>query len=435
MKNSYLTQVPNSRRRVLQGIVGAAATLGVGLSGLAQTRSTPMARANVTSLTLPPASDAIESFSVHVPQSLLDDLKQRLETTRWPDRETVQDWSQGVPLERMKSVVEYWRTSYDWRSVEKTLNSFAQFRTLIDGLGIHFLHVRSPHPDALPIVLTHGWPGSVIEFLKVIRPLTDPTSHGGSAKDAFHVVVPSLPGFGFSDKPTTSGWNIPRIAQAWAQLMKKLGYARWVAQGGDFGAGVTTALGHLRPQGLAAIHLNWQFVFPEKIPDSGLTPDEARAVAQANAFLSKGYGYFLEQSTRPQTVGYGLADSPAGQAAWIYEKFQAWTDSNGDPETVLSRSQILDDISLYWLTDTSASSARIYWENFPASFAGGRIDLPVAATAFPKEIYQAPRSWAERDYPDLIYWHEAERGGHFAAFEQPEIFVRELRAAFRTLRV
>src|SRR5258705_8728646 len=337
-------------------------------------------------LVLPPTTSDLSPFSVRIPQTQLVDLKRRLAAARCPDREPVSDWSQGVPLERLRSLVTYWEKEYDWRRGERQLNSFPQFRTNIDGLGFHFIHVRSKHETALPIILTHGWPGSIFEFLKVIGPLTNPTAYGGKAEDAFPVVVPSLPGFGFSDKPIEKGWNLPRIARAWATLMERLGYGRWVAQGGDWGAGVTTALGHIKPKGLAAIHLNWQFVFPEKVPSEGLSKDERRAIEAAGEFTKNGYGYFSSRLRGPQTIGYALADSPVGQAAWIYEKFQAWTDNDGNVEKVLSRDEILDDISLYWLTDTAASSARIYWENYPASFAGGRIDIPVGASGFPKEI-------------------------------------------------
>jgi len=390
-------------------------------------------RAAPQGLVLPPATSAITPFRVETPQALLDDLKLRLSMTRWPEQETGSGWSQGVPLKRMKEVAQYWQQRYDWRRAEARLNAFPQFRTEIDGVGIHFLHVRSKHANALPLILTHGWPGSVFEFLKVIGPLVDPTAHGGKAEDAFHVVVPSLPGFGFSDKPQEKGWNVVRIAKAWGTLMARLGYSKWVAQGGDWGAGVTTALGHIKPAGLAGIHLNWQFVFPEKMPAT-LSADEQRAVDGVGRFLSGEYGYFNEQSTRPQTVGEVLSSTPVGQAAWIYEKFQAWSDNGGDVENVLTRDEMLDDISLYWLTNTAASSARIYWENSPSSFSGGRLDLPVAVSVFPKEIYRAPRSWAEATYPQMIYWNEVGRGGHFAAFEQPALFVAELRAGFAKLR-
>ena len=374
-----------------------------------------------------PATEEIKSFRVSVNQEALEDLRARLDRTRLPTKEPVDDWSQGVPLSRAANLIEYWRTSYDWRRFEAQLNRFPHFRTLLDGLGIHFIHERSPHADALPIILTHGWPGSVAEFLEVVEPLSNPTAFDGSAGDAFHVVVPSLPGFAFSDKPAETGWNLPRIAKAWSSLMQRLGYDRWVAQSGDWGAGVTTALGHLVPAGLVGIHLNWQFVFPEHVPND-LSPDEQRTVDGAKNFLGDGNGYFRQQSTRPQTIAY------AGQAAWIYEKFYSWTDNNGSPEDALSVDQMLDNISLYWFTNTAASSGRIYCENKDASFSGGKLSLPVAATVFPHEIFRAPRSWAEQTYSNLIYWNEATRGGHFAAFEEPDVFVEEIRAAFRALR-
>ena len=404
------------------------------LTGRSRNLPTLARRSAPPGLMLPAASSAITPFRVQVPQALLDDLTLRLSMTRWPEKETVADWSQGVPLNRMKELASYWQHRYDWRRAEAQLNAFPQFRTEIDGLGIHFLHVRSSNPNALPLILTHGWPGSVFEFLKTIGPLVDPVAHGGKAEDAFHVVVPSLPGFGFSDKPREKGWNVVRIAKAWGVLMARLGYSKWVAQGGDWGAGVTTALGHVKPAGLAGIHLNWQFVFPQKIAESGLSPQEQAAVDAAGRFLGDGNGYFNEQATRPQTVGEVLSSTPVGQAAWIYEKFQAWTDHRGDVEQVLSKDDMLDDISLYWLTNTAASSARIYWENSPSSFTGGRLDLPVAVTVFPKEIFRAPRSWGEASYPQLIYWNEVNKGGHFAAFEQPALFVQELRAGFASLR-
>ena len=360
---------------------------------------------------IPEATEQVRLFHVSVPEEAIDDLRARLRGTRFPNAQPVRDRSQGVPIAQARALVQYWESGYDWRRFETELNSFPNFRTSIDGLGIHFIHVRSPHLDALPIVLTHGWPGSIVEFMKIIRPLTNPTEHGGRAQDAFHVVVPSLPGFGFSDKPTETGWTMSRIASAWSELMQRLGYRRWVAQGGDWGAGVTTALGQLLPAGLAGIHLN-----------------------AAKRFHGDGYGYLRQQSTRPQTIEYALADSPAGQAMWIYEKFYSWTDNNGSPEDALPRDQMLDNISLYWFTNTAASSARISWENKDASLSGGKLSLPVAATVFPREIYRAPKSWAEQTYSNLIYWNEAQHGGHFAAFEQPDIFVEEMRSAFRKLR-
>ena len=362
---------------------------------------------------LPEATEQVRLFQISVPQEAIDELRARLRATRFPDEQPVQDWSQGVPLAQARALVEYWESRYDWRRFETELNSFPNFRTSIDGLGIHFIHGRSPHADALPILLTHGWPGSIAEFIKIIRPLTNPTEHAGRAQDAFHVVVPSLPGLGFSDKPRETGWDVSRIATAWSVLMQRLGYRRWVAQGGDWGAGVTTALGALLPPGLAGIHLNWPFVVATEIAENG---------------------QLRQQSTRPPTIGYALADSPAGQAMWIYEQFSSWTDTNGSPEDALSRDQMLDNISLYWFTNSAAWSAQIYWEHKDALFSGGKLSLPVAATVFPREIYRAPMSWAEQTYPNLIYWNEAERGGHFAAFEEPDIFVEEMRSAFRKLR-
>jgi pimeloyl-ACP methyl ester carboxylesterase len=359
-----------------------------------------------------------------------------LAQTRWPERETVADWSQGPPLAKLRALAEYWRTGYDWRRCEAWLNGFAQYRTELDGLNIHFLHIRSRHANALPIIITHGWPGSVIEFFKIIEPLTNPTAHGGRAEDAFHVVAPSLPGFAFSDKPAERGWNSARIARAWSELMRRLGYTRYVAQGGDWGSIITTTLAQQRPAGLAGIHLNMPIVFPDPIPTAGLSAAEQRAVDMFRRFQNNGFGYFLQQATRPQTIGYALADSPVGQAAWIYEKFHAWTDNNGDPESALTRDEMLDNITLYWLTNTAASSARIYFENAGsgATNNSGVVELPVGCSIFPREIVPAPRSWAERLFPKLIHWNELDRGGHFAAFEQPVLFTKELRDCFRSLR-
>ena len=379
-------------------------------------------------------SSEIAPFTYRAPQSALDDLKQRLARTRFPERETVSDWSQGVPLAKLRVLVDYWRTEFDWRRCETALSRFPQYRTTIDNLGIHFLHVRSRHPNALPIILTHGWPGSVIEFLEIIGPLTDPTAHDGRAEDAFHVVAPSLPGFGFSDKPSARGWNADRIARAWSELMARLGYRRYVAQGGDWGAFVTTKMAQQHPAGLAAIHLNFPQVTPDKIP-ANLTSEQQRTVDALKRFESDGSGYFALQATRPQTIGYPLADSPAGQAAWIYEKFYAWTDNKGNPEDALTREQMLDNITLYWLTDTAASSARMYSEHagIQTQNNAGIVDIPVGCSIFPREIFPAPRDWAEQVYPKLIYWNEVERGGHFAAFEEPMLFARELRAFARVV--
>lgn len=439
MKNDFERKaevaVPLTSRRKF--IRAAIATGGAGM--LSAELGVLSARGNADTaaqIVLPAATKDVTPLKVHVPQAALDDLRRRLASTRWPERETVGDWSEGVPLQKAQALVAYWRDKYDWRRFEVRINAFPQYRTQIDGVGIHFIHMRSPQQNALPIILTHGWPGSVVEFMEVIGPLIDPTRYGGRAEDAFHVVVPSLPGFAFSDKPVETGWDVNRIARAWATLMPRLGYERWVAQGGDWGAGVTHALAHQRPRGLIAAHVNWQFVFPEKLPENP-TPAERKAIDRAALFANDQSGYFREQGTRPQTIGYPLADSAAGQALWIYEKFQAWTDNHGNPEDELSVDAMLDDISLYWFTDTAASSARIYWENTHAGMAGlsgGRIELPMAASVFPHEIFCPPKAWAEALWPNLFYWNELDRGGHFAAFEQPKLFTEELRKAFRSWR-
>ena len=381
------------------------------------------------------AAVAISPFRYRAPQAALDDLRTRLARTRWPKRETVNDWSQGVPLAKLRALVDYWRGGYDWRRCEAALGRIPQFRTTLDGLGIHFIHVRSKHPNALPIVMTHGWPGSIIEFMEIVAPLTDPTAHGGRAEDAFHFVAPSLPGFGFSDKPSARGWNADRIAKAWGELMGRLGYQRFVAQGGDWGTFVTTRMAQLHVPGLAAIHLTMPQVIPDKLPAT-LTAAQQRALDAQKRFETDQFGYFALQMTRPQTIGYPLADSPAGQAAWIYEKFHAWTDNKGDPEDALTRDQMLDNITLYWLTDTAASSARIYAEHAGVreSKNAGVVDLPVGVSIFPREIFPAPRDWAEQFFPKLIYWNEPARGGHFAAFEEPQLFTDEMRNFARAVR-
>jgi pimeloyl-ACP methyl ester carboxylesterase len=377
----------------------------------------------------------ITHFRLEVEQRHLDDLRERLTRTRWPERETVDDWSQGIPLSYLQELCEYWRDTYDWRGVEAQLNAIGQFRAEIDGLGIHFLHARSPHAGALPLVMTHGWPGSVVEFLKVIGPLVDPPAHGGSEADAFEVVCPSLPGYGFSDKPTESGWGVPRIAAAWAQLMARLGYARYGAQGGDWGAAVTTQLAQDDAQHVAGIHVNMPVAMPPADPQGvgELTDSEQQALAAYDRHRRYGTGYSKQQSTRPQTLGYGLADSPAGQCSWIVEKFWAWTDCNGHPENALTRDELLDNVMLYWLPGAGASSARLYWESF-RHFDYGPIGVPVGCSIFPKEILRVPRSWAEGRFSDLRHWNELDRGGHFPAFEQPDLFVEELRAFFRHVR-
>ena len=375
----------------------------------------------------------IRPFTVSIPDAEIADLKQRLARTRWPDPQTVPDWSQGVRVQNAQALVRYWDRDYDWRRVERELNSHPQFLTEIDGLDIHFIHVRSKNPNALPLILTHGWPGSIVEFMKLIGPLTDPVAFGGNVEDSFDVVIPSLPGFGFSGKPTGTGWNVARIARAWAELMTRLGYERWAAQGGDWGAVVTSALGALRPAGLLGIHLNTQYAFPAQIPDT-LSPEEQYAVdtlAQYTGYLG---GSNHLQTTKPETVGFALADSPAGQAAWIYEKFQSKTDNNGLAEDAIGIDDMLDAISLYWFTNSAASSGRIYWENSAGSFAGPKLALPVAVTVFPRDIPRLPRSWISDTYTDLIHYGEAAHGGHFAALEQPEILVDDIRTGLRSLR-
>ena len=381
-------------------------------------------------------SDEIVPFTLRIPQDELDDLRQRLVRTRWPEKEPVGDWSQGAPLDKVRALCAYWADGYDWRRCEAMLNGFGQHHTTISDLGIHFLHVRSPHADALPLILTHGWPGSVVEFHQVIGPLTDPVAHGGDASDAFHLVVPSLPGYGFSDRPSTPGWSVQRIATLWVTLMGRLGYHhRFAAQGGDWGAAITAAIGAMKPSGCVGIHLNMAMFSPQPGDAAHPTAGAAKAVALQKRYQKELSGYSKEQSTRPQTLGYALTDSPVGQAAWIYEKFYDWTDHQGSPEDVLSRDEMLDNIMLYWLPGTAASSARLYWESFSddASIAQ-KIDLPAGVSVFPKDIIQAPREWAERSLKNLVYWNEVERGGHFAAFEQPELFVREVRACFRRVR-
>jgi pimeloyl-ACP methyl ester carboxylesterase len=390
---------------------------------------------NVAEFVLPSATKAVKPFEIHVPAAALDDLNRRLANTRWPDKEPAADWSQGVPLAKARALVEYWRTRYDWRRVERTLNALPQFRTQLDGLGIYFIHVRSKHREALPLIITHGWPGSVIEFLQVIAPLVDPTAHGGAPEDAFHVVLPSLPGFGFSDKPMEAGWRLPRIAEAWGVLMQRLGYDHYVAQGGDWGAGVTSWMAKQQPSGLAAVHLNLPILFPPPPPPpGGYTAEEQAALAQLQRYSTDGTGYASIQGTRPQTLGYGLADSPIGQAMWIYEKFQGWTDNHGNPEDALNIDAMLDDISLYWFTDTAASSARLYFESFRKDFGRIPLDLPVAVSIFKGDMFTPPKVWGERTYSNLFYWNEVLHGGHFAAFEQPKLFASELRKAFRPTR-
>jgi pimeloyl-ACP methyl ester carboxylesterase len=378
-------------------------------------------------------SAEIIPFRIDIPEADLDDLRRRLGQTRWPEREPVTDWSQGIPLDYTRDLCDYWLRDYDWRRCEASLNGFAQFRTEIDELDIHFLHVRSPHADATPLIMTHGWPGSIVEFRKVIGPLTDPVAHGGSASDAFHLVCPSLPGYGFSAKPARTGWSTTRTADAWDQLMARLGYLRYVAQGGDWGAQVTTGLGMRHAPNLIGIHLNMPIVLPDPGTMSDLTERERGAMASLKHYQDWDSGYSKQQSTRPQTIGYGLVDSPAGLCAWIVEKFWSWTDCDGDPANVLTRDEMLDNVMLYWLTAAGASSARMYWESFTKPLLGP-VECAVACSIFPKEIFRGSRRWAEKQFADLRYWNEPEKGGHFAAFEQPELFIAEVRAAVRALR-
>lgn len=380
-------------------------------------------------------TDEIRPFRIDIPQAQLDDLRRRLRETRWPEREAVEDWTQGTPLSYVQEVCAYWAEKYDWRATEARLNAFPQFTTEIDGLDIHFIHARSPHEGAAPLIITHGWPGSIVEFHKVIGPLTDPVKYGGNAADAFHVVAPSLPGYGFSGKPAKNGWGVEKIGNAWAALMARLGYSRYFAQGGDWGSAVTSAIGAQDPEHCGGIHLNMMTARPDPETMNDLTDLEKGAIAALQYYQDWDSGYSKEQSTRPQTVGYGLVDSPAGLAAWILEKFWAWTDCDGHPENALTRDEMLDDIMLYWLPGTGASSARLYWESFGrAGGAQSPITVPVGCSIFPKEIFRASRRWADKRFPNIVHWNELPKGGHFAAFEQPEVFVNELRTCFRGLR-
>ena len=389
----------------------------------------------------------VRPFTVEIAQSELDDLRRRLAATRWPEQETVDDRTQGVQLATLQALVSYWGTEYDFGRVEARLNALPQFVTEIDGVDVHFIHVRSAHEDALPLIMTHGWPGSVIEQIDTVGPLTDPTAHGGSAEDAFHLVLPSLPGYGFSSRPTELGWNLGRFARAWAELMERLGYTRYVAQGGDVGAGVTDTMGRLAPEGLIGIHTNLLVPAlndPAALPAS--TDEEQAALAAIKTFQTTGNGYFVEQSTRPETIGYALLDSPAALAAWMvdhdtdayYKIARAFVA--GHPSGNLTRDHILDNITLYWLTGTGGSAARSYWEAYGAdASAASQTPLPAPTipfgfTTFPGEIWRTPRSWVEASYPNVTYFNEVDKGGHFAAWEEPELFSSELRAAFSSLR-
>jgi pimeloyl-ACP methyl ester carboxylesterase len=384
--------------------------------------------------------DDVTEFRIAVSGAELEDLSARLRRARWPERETVQDWSQGVPLAYLRDLCGYWADRYDWRATEARLNALGQFRTVIDGLDIHFLHVRSPHAAALPLVLTHGWPGSIIEFLKVTGPLTDPTAHGGDAGDAFHVVCPSLPGYGFSDKPARPGWGVERIAAAWTVLMARLGYQRYGAQGSDWGTSVTASIGQQDPDHVAGIHLTPPLAPPDPATLDDLTEPERAALASLEHAAAWDSGYSQEHATRPQTIGYALVDSPAALCAWIIEKFWAWTDCDGHLENVLTRDELLDNLMLYWLPRTGASSARLYWESSGRvrqwiwGPVADTVAVPTGCSIFPKELQRPSRRWAAKRFLDIRYWNQPERGGHFAAFEQPELFVEEVRAFFRLVR-
>ena len=389
----------------------------------------------------------IRPFHVEIPDEQIDDLRRRISATRWPSKELVADRSQGVQLATLQELARYWANDYDWRKAEAKLNALPQFTTEIDGVDIHFIHVKSPHADALPLIMTHGWPGSVIELLETVGPLTDPTAHGGSAEDAFDLVLPSVPGYGFSAEPTELGWDSGRTALAWPILMQRLGYTRYVAQGGDVGAAITDAMGRLAPEGLIGIHTNLLVTTLAGLPLPEETEQEKAARAAINTFRATGFGYFLEMATRPQTIGYGLLDSPVALAGWMldhdtdsyYKISRAFVD--GQPAGNLTRDHILDNITLYWLTGTGASAARSYWESGQAqarAAASGQappdVSLPVGFTTFPGEIWRSPRSWVEKSYPNVVYFNEVDKGGHFAAWEEPELFSQELRATFESLR-
>jgi pimeloyl-ACP methyl ester carboxylesterase len=385
------------------------------------------------------AGDVVD-FRLDVPDDELDDLRARLRNARWPEAGTVGDWSQGVPLDYLQDLCRSWADEYDWRATEARLNALPQFRTVIDGLRIHFLHVPSPHVDALPLVITHGWPGSIVEFLNVIGPLTDPTAYGGEASDAFHVVCPSLPGFGFSDKPTGTGWGIERIAKAWTVLMARLGYELYGAQGSDWGTSISALVGQWDREHVVGIHLTPPLAPPDPATLDDLTARERAALTSLEQAAEWDSGYSREHATRPQTIGYALVDSPVALAAWIVEKFWAWTDHDGDLESVLSREELLENLMLYWLPRTGASSARLYWESIRQvnewiSIAStDTVDVPTGCSIFPKELQRPSRRWAEKRFVDIRYWNEPERGGHFAAFEQPGLFVQDVRAFFRLVR-
>ncbi|WP_240811011.1 epoxide hydrolase family protein [Streptomyces tendae] len=433
------------RRRFLGMAAGAVAATQISLGG--QAHAVPGGGLDGDAASTPKPVPGVRPFRIKVPQRDINELRRRVKATRWPDRETVGDRSQGAQLARLRPLVEYWGNGYDWRKIEARLNALPQFITEIDGLDIQFAHIRSPHANALPLLMTHGWPGSIVELLKVIGPLTNPTAHGGRAEDAFHLVLPTLPGYGFSEKPATTGWNPARVAGAFHELMLRLGYERYVSQGGDWGAIISELLAVQRPEGLLGIHINMPGTVPQDVlrhlrnfdpAPRSLSDREKVAYDRLLHFYRDGFGYAAMMNQSAQTIGYALADSPVAMAAYYYDKFAEWTDSGGKPEKVLTYDEMLDAISLYWFTNTGASSSRLYWEG--AQAGGGPFDafdiptLPVAVTVFPGEIYRAPRSWGEKAFGNLVHWNEVDKGGHFAAWEQPELLSREIRTAFRSLR-
>ena len=378
----------------------------------------------------------INPYMIQISNDDLEDLKRRLLSTRWPEKETVEDWSQGIPLSYIKEISDYWLNEYDWRSREEYYNSFPQFITNIEGLDIHFIHIKSPHEEAKPLIISHGWPGSIVEFHKVIKPLIDPVSFGGKAEDAFHLVCPTLPGYGFSGKPSQTGTSVERIAELWDILMNKIGYSKYFAQGGDWGSAITIAIGKQNKGSCQGIHVNMPFAPPTKEALENPSERDKIAFEGLGYYQEWGSGYSKQQSTRPQTLGYGLVDSPIGQASWIIEKFYEWTDCNGHPENILNKEELIDNVMFYWLTKSATSSARLYWESF-GSFGGNpeeKLELPIGCSIFPKEISRTPRSWAEQIYSNIVYWNELKKGGHFAAFEQPEIFINEIRNCFKEMR-
>ena len=378
----------------------------------------------------------IKPYKIKISNEDLEDLKGRLSSTRWPEKETVEDWSQGVPLSYIKEVHDYWINEYDWRSREEYYNSLPQFITDIEGIDIHFIHIKSKHEEAQPLIISHGWPGSIVEFHKVINSLVDPVSYGGKTEDAFHLVCPTLPGYGFSGKPTQRGTGVERIAELWDLLMNKIGYSEYFAQGGDWGSAITIAIGKQNKGSCKGLHVNMPFAPPTKEALENPSERDKIAFEGLNYYQEWGSGYSKQQSTRTQTLGYGLVDSPIGQASWIIEKFYEWTDCDGHPENIFTKEELLDNVMFYWLTKSASSSARLYWESF-GSFGGNpeeKLEIPIGCSIFPKEISRTPRSWAEQVYSNIVYWNELEKGGHFAAFEQPELFINEIRSCFRIIR-